>query len=127
MTKYIFIDPDDKQHIVLYNLMQALYPREQTVLVHHYGLFGVDKKSFGEIAPLICKTRERTRQIEVRALMKLKCHEYMPLVRKLEPSDLLGAIMGYCDCGCIYQKNLKIWKVGEGVVCDDCLKNKQVA
>ena len=127
MTKYIFIDPDDKQHLVLYKLMKALYPREQTVMVFYYGLFGEEPVSYAEIAPMIGKSRERVRQIDTQAILKLRCKEYRHLVQKLEHPKLLGAIMGFCDCGCIYNNKLKIWKIGEGVVCDVCLSKKQVA
>jgi len=107
--------------------LKNLTVNEMTVLVYHYGLFGVEKKSFNEIALDIKLTRERARQLEASALVKMRTSELRQWVKKLPPSELLGAIMGYCDCGCIYNKDIKLWRVGDGIVCNDCLEKKIAA
>ena len=54
------------------DLMQALEEREQFVIVERFGLGGRKKKTLQEIGELLDVTRERVRQIESKALQKLK-------------------------------------------------------
>lgn len=65
----------------LNDLISKLSPRERYIVTLRYGLNGNESKSLSEIGDLIGVTRERVRQIEERALKKLKyqCH-----VKKLD-------------------------------------------
>ena len=50
----------------------ALSEREQYILVNHYGLDGRDVRTMADIGKSIGLSRERVRQIEVGALMRLR-------------------------------------------------------
>lgn len=60
----------------LNDLILKLSPRERYIITLRYGLNGNESKSLSEIGELIGVTRERVRQLENRALKKLKyqCH-----------------------------------------------------
>ena len=54
------------------NVVRTLSPREQQVIIARFGLDGKDPRTLEEIAKDFGVTRERIRQIEARALMKLR-------------------------------------------------------
>jgi RNA polymerase sigma factor (sigma-70 family) len=56
----------------LYQGLRTLSPREQTVLALRYGLAGQEPHTLDEVAKRLRVTRERIRQIELRAQRRLK-------------------------------------------------------
>lgn len=68
LYKFLKSDLDD--------IISKLSPRERYIVILRYGLNGNEPKSLSEIGDLIGVTRERVRQLESRALKKLKyqCH-----------------------------------------------------
>lgn len=75
--------PDDKYNPVeeifkeeknkaINNILDTLTPREKIVLRDHLGLLGAKPKTLSEIGDAMNITRERTRQIEIKALRKLR-------------------------------------------------------
>ena len=49
-----------------------LNPREQFVITHRFGLNGAERKTLEEIGAIQGVTRERIRQIEAKAMRKLR-------------------------------------------------------
>ena len=64
------LDNDLKQY--LEEIIQSLNPREQFIIINRFGLNGVEKKTLEEIGELEGVTRERIRQIEAKAMRKLR-------------------------------------------------------
>lgn len=116
----ISIDPNNPQHEILYKLLTKLSPREQSIIIYRYGLFGQERLSLRLCAPLLSLSNERIRQLEREALVRLRKEDVRSLVQKLTHLDLLKAIMGECDCGCLYTADTKLWCLGKIVVCDKC-------
>ncbi|MCL1949418.1 MAG: RNA polymerase sigma factor RpoD/SigA [Turicibacter sp.] len=56
----------------LFSVMRKLNEREQFVLTHRFGLYGKEKKTLEEIGEAWGVTRERIRQIEAKAMRKLR-------------------------------------------------------
>ena len=52
--------------------LETLRPREQAILAHRYGLNGVEAKTFEEVSLLLSVSHQRARQLEAKALRKLK-------------------------------------------------------
>lgn len=52
---------------------KVLSPKEQLVLNHRLGMNGESAKTLAEVGDLMGVTRERVRQIEGKALRKMKC------------------------------------------------------
>ncbi len=64
---------DDNESVSRLNLlMQSLDSRERTILMMRYGLDGSPPKTLEQISARIGRTRERVRQIQKRALNKLR-------------------------------------------------------
>jgi len=61
---------DLKEHI--HNALKTLSPKEQYIIAKRYGLFGDAPATLEEVGSEFDVTRERIRQIEVKALRKLK-------------------------------------------------------
>ena len=59
-----------KEYIV--RAMGSLTDREKRIIVHRFGLGGTRKKTLDEVGKLECVTRERIRQIERKALAKMR-------------------------------------------------------
>lgn len=65
------IEHDELQKAISEGL-QYLDEREQLIIIHRFGLFGVRMKTLAEIGKREGISRERIRQLEVRAIRKLK-------------------------------------------------------
>lgn len=61
-------------------VLATLKPKEQEVIVMRYGLRGGDPKTLEEIGDVFGVTRERIRQIESKALRKLRRQSNMNLL-----------------------------------------------
>jgi RNA polymerase primary sigma factor len=57
---------------IIGELLEVLPPRERTVLIYRYGLNGEEPKTLAEIGRILGLSRERTRQIELRALKRIR-------------------------------------------------------
>jgi len=66
-------------------LLDALSPRERTILIHRFGLNGEEPKTLNEVGEIVGLSRERVRQIENRILKKLR---KIAKIKKLE--DLIS-------------------------------------
>ncbi|XP_078154747.1 LOW QUALITY PROTEIN: RNA polymerase sigma factor sigF, chloroplastic-like [Carex rostrata] len=58
-----------RQHV--HRVLNILKPRERTVILHRFGIFGRERKSVSEIGSMFGLTKERIRQIECCAMQKL--------------------------------------------------------
>jgi len=66
---------DDNEAVARLNeLLQQLDPRERMILFMRYGLDGHPPRTLNEVSRTIGRTRERVRQIQKRALKKLRVH-----------------------------------------------------
>ena len=68
-------------------IMSCLSEREQRILRYRYAL-GLPRKTLGECARIFGVTRERIRQIEVRALIKLRHPERRKILLPASEADL---------------------------------------
>ena len=59
-----------RQHV--HECLNILKPRERTVILHRFGIFGRERKSVSEIGSMFGLTKERIRQIECCAMQKLR-------------------------------------------------------
>jgi RNA polymerase primary sigma factor len=57
---------------IIDELLEVLPPKERTILIHRYGLNGEEPKTLSEVGKMLKISRERTRQIEVRALKRIR-------------------------------------------------------
>lgn len=62
----------DLHHITHTMLKELLEPREQEVIMLRFGLNGEEQKTLREIGKVLGITRERVRQIEIKAIEKLR-------------------------------------------------------
>lgn len=64
------------EHVELQHAIEAglgnLDPREQLIIIHRFGLFGAEVKTLAEIGKREGISRERIRQLETRAIRKLR-------------------------------------------------------
>ena len=67
-------------------ILHTLTPREEQVIKLSFGIDCDRKKTFGEIGELLCVTRERVRQIEAKALRKLRHESRSKLIKSLLPT-----------------------------------------
>jgi RNA polymerase sigma factor (sigma-70 family) len=66
---------DDMLKRCMESVLEELTPREAEVLRMHWGLDGQPERTLEEIGQMFNVTRERARQLESRALQKLKEHQ----------------------------------------------------
>lgn len=123
----IVIDPKNKEHIILYDVLKVLPPRHQTILVYRFGLFGYDKMPLSICSSALKISKERVRQLEKEGIQRLRDEELRKSVLKLKHKELLEEIMGVCDCGCLYKGQEKLWVVGKSIICDKCMEGKKAA
>lgn len=87
-------------------ILHTLTPREEQVIKLYFGIDCDRKKTFAEIGEILSVTRERVRQIEAKALRKLRHDKRSTLVEALFPivlsttkdtpySKLVKAIFGF--------------------------------
>ncbi len=57
---------------IINELLETLPPRERTVIIHRYGLNGEEPKTLEEIGKMLNISRERVRQIEIKALKRIR-------------------------------------------------------
>lgn len=57
---------------ILSNMLDRLTPKQQRVIIHRFGLYGETAKTLEEIGQMQGCTRERIRQIEAKALERLR-------------------------------------------------------
>ena len=123
----IVIDPTDKDHVILYDVLSTLSAREQTIIVYRFGLFGYNRTPLSLCSSLLGISRERVRQVEEDAIMKMRKEDIRNKVLKIKHLPLLEKIMGVCDCGCLYNGQQKLWVVGKSIICDKCMEAKKAA
>lgn len=61
--------------------MNGLTDREKRIIIHRFGLGGIQEKTLDEVGKLEGVTRERIRQIELKALAKMRRGNKAPLLR----------------------------------------------
>lgn len=61
--------------------MNGLTDREKRVITHRFGLGGMQEKTLDEVGKLEGVTKERIRQIELKALAKMRCGKKAALLR----------------------------------------------
>jgi len=86
-----YADPEDELHkgemfIAVQELLDGLTPRENKILCMRFGIGLTQEYTLDEIAPMFEVTRERIRQIEAKAMRKIKHPERM---------EKLWDLMGY--------------------------------
>ena len=64
--------PDDELKAVINNILKELTPRECKVLKHRFALDGHEELTLEEVGYILKVSRERIRQIEAKALRKLR-------------------------------------------------------
>jgi RNA polymerase sigma factor (sigma-70 family) len=67
--------------------MQSLRPREQEVITLRYGLGGQPRLSLSQVGKALSVSKERVRQIQDRALEKLR-----GMAKELNVGDLLAGV-----------------------------------
>jgi len=70
---------------ILNELIETLPPRERTVIIHRYGLNGEEPKTLAKIGKILNISRERVRQIEIKALKRIR-----KMAEKSELKDFMG-------------------------------------
>ncbi|MFC1730849.1 sigma-70 family RNA polymerase sigma factor [candidate division KSB1 bacterium] len=55
------------------DILRSLTPREERVLRLRFGFNGLEEQTLEEVAQQMCVTRERIRQIEMKAIRKIRC------------------------------------------------------
>jgi len=83
-----YVDPEEELHkkemfIAVQELLDGLTPRENKILCMRFGIGLTQEYTLDEIAPMFEVTRERIRQIEVKAMRKVKHPERMDKLRNL--------------------------------------------
>lgn len=65
-------EKEELGEVIVPSILNSLNPRERKIIELRFGLSGLDPKTYEELGRVFGITRERTRQIERRALKKLK-------------------------------------------------------
>ena len=87
-------DPVEEPNKAMTAMLESIMPQERLVLMHRYGLLGEKKKTLEATGKLIKVSLERVRQIECRALRKLRHPSRFPLVHKTNHKALKKAVTG---------------------------------
>ncbi len=69
------------------NALNCLNEREADVLILRYGLGGEAPKTLEELGVMFCVTRERIRQIEAKAIKKLRAPKVMEMLKDFKNND----------------------------------------
>ena len=72
MKPAICIDESINTKIDIERIISTITRREEAVIIRRFGLCGFEPHTLSEIGGLFCITKERVRQIETKALKKLK-------------------------------------------------------
>jgi RNA polymerase primary sigma factor len=75
----------------LFDILQMLTPRERAVIIERFGLLNNTPKTLEEISKQYGVTRERIRQIEARALRRIRSH----VMKKMSKEDWTWPILSY--------------------------------
>lgn len=121
MVQFIDVNSSDPQQMLLYNLFKCLVKKEVSIICYRFGLFGVEKLSHAKIGKLIKKTGSQVLYLERKALDKLRTCKG---VYQIKNEELLGAIVGFCDCGCVYHKWGNHWHMGMAIICKKCFEDR---
>jgi RNA polymerase primary sigma factor len=57
---------------IINELLTILSPRERTIIIHRYGLNGEEPKTLADVGKILGISKERARQIEIKALKKIR-------------------------------------------------------
>jgi len=76
------------------DLLNTLCEREATVITHRYGLFGNEEKTLEAIGNFLGVGRERVRQIQSKALRKMRHPARKNLVKSITHLELRTDILG---------------------------------
>lgn len=126
MDESITIDPNDEDQVAIWRVLEKLVPSQQTVLVYRFGLFGKEAKSLPAIGKLMNISGERVRQLEGAALDRMRSVKLKRLVEKIRHPGIVKAVYGVLECGCVYNREMKLWLLGKAIICNMCLDRKQV-
>jgi len=75
-TGYEVVRQDETRELIL-KLLSVLVPREKRVIVRRFGLYGHREHTLQEVAEELGVTRERVRQLESRAIKRIRSHASM--------------------------------------------------
>lgn len=85
---------DENPEDAIKQLLNTLTKRETQVLIHRYGLFGESAKTLKATGEHLSVTRERVRQLEVKALRKMRHPSRRNLLDMLTHKELKKDILG---------------------------------
>ncbi len=110
----------DKVRPMLQEMLQRLNPREAAVLAMRWGLADGQPKTLDEVGRRYDVTRERIRQIERKALEKLR--------QEVSDSPLLvmdgGQVVGFVDVRRSVDSPSSIGPEGDLVLCPECQQRR---
>lgn len=121
MVHYVDVNSSDPQQMLLYNLFKCLVKKEVSIICYRFGLFGTEKISLAKMGKILKKTANEVLRLERKALDKLRTRKG---IYGIENEELLGALVGYCDCGCLYRPRARHWHMGLAFVCHDCYEKR---
>ncbi len=87
-------DVDEEPEEILKSLLNTLLPKEQRVLIHRYGLFGIKQKTLIQTGKELGFSIEVIAQVQSKALRKLRSLSRKHLVQKLTHIKLKEDITG---------------------------------
>ncbi len=85
---------DEEPEEILKSLLNTLLAKEQIILIHRYGLFGIKQKTLAETGKELGFNQEVVRQVQSKALRKLRFPSRKDLVQKLTHKKLKKDITG---------------------------------
>jgi len=84
------ITPED----ALVNLLKTITPKESEIISHRYGLFGFGEKTLARVGKLLNLSADRIRQIQSKALRKMRHPSRRKFVEVLTHKELREDILG---------------------------------